>query len=66
VFLDVVLDDPSCVLRWEYRLGSTLFLVYSRAQAADRPGGGALDTASAVRAPATDVLLLKLSYWWGL
>lgn len=58
--------NASGVLRWEYRLGSTLFLVYSRAQAADRAGGGALDTASALRAPATDVILLKLSYWWGL
>ncbi len=58
--------NASCVLRWEYRLGSTLFLVYSRAQSADRAGSGALDTAGALRAPATDVLLLKLSYWWGL
>jgi hypothetical protein len=34
--------NVNVVLRWEYRLGSTLFL-----------------------APASDVFLVKLSYWWG-
>lgn len=58
--------NASCVLRWEYRLGSTLFLVYSRAQAGERDGGGALEAATALRAPASDVILLKLSAWWGL
>jgi hypothetical protein len=55
------------VFRWEYRLGSTLFLVYSRSQVPDL---------SSVMSPATlqpralgtrasaDVILLKLSYWW--
>ena len=57
------------VLRWEYRLGSTLFFVYTRAQspsvnlqAGER---GALDFGSVRRAPASDVFLVKLSYWWG-
>jgi hypothetical protein len=39
------------VLRWEWRLGSTAFLVYSRAQ--ERGGG-----------PAADAVLFKLSYFW--
>jgi hypothetical protein len=53
-------DDPdedgaslasTVVLRWEWRLGSTAFLVYSRAQ--ERGGG-----------PASDAVLFKFSYFW--
>jgi hypothetical protein len=55
------------VLRWEYRLGSALFLVYSRAQEPNvllAPGEMAnLNLTSVQRAPADDELLLKLSYW---
>ena len=40
--------DASAVLRWEWRLGSLLYVVYSRAQADDT----------------TQALLVKLSYWW--
>ncbi|MBI2898191.1 MAG: hypothetical protein HYY06_31870 [Deltaproteobacteria bacterium] len=67
-FLEGALN-ASAVLRWEWRLGSTLFLVYSRAQAPEVgfeegavPG---LDPRAVTRGPAADVLLLKLSYWWG-
>ena len=60
----------TAVLRWEYRLGSTLYLVYTRSQIP------ALDlnafTPPATLSPrafnhgaSTDVVLLKLSYWWG-
>jgi hypothetical protein len=55
------------VFRWEYRLGSTLFLVYSRSQAPEI--GGVVAPASlqpralGVRASA-DVILLKATYWW--
>jgi hypothetical protein len=61
--------NVNVVLRWEYKLGSTLFVVYQRAQT---PVGGsqyvrgadlAIDTIR--RSPATDVFLIKLSYWWG-
>jgi hypothetical protein len=55
------------VLRWEYRLGSTLFLVYSRSQV---PGlsnvfapASLQPSALGTRASA-DVILLKLNYWW--
>ncbi len=56
------------VLRWEYTLGSTLFLVYTRAQIPNidlLPGESAVLRASDVsRAPAEDVILLKLTYFW--
>ncbi len=62
--------NASVVLRWEYRLGSTLYLVYTRSQIP------ALDPSTfmppATLSPrafghgaTTDVILLKLSYWWG-
>jgi hypothetical protein len=61
--------DVNVVLRWEYSLGSTLFVVYTRSQqptAALLAGQtAALDLAGAFRGPAVDVFLVKLSYWWG-
>jgi hypothetical protein len=61
--------NVNLVFRWEYRLGSTLFFVYSRAQVPQLilPAGreGRIDFANLGRAPAADVLLLKLTYWWG-
>lgn len=60
------------VLRWEYRLGSTLFLVYSRSQAELGYPDGSFDPSP----PATlrpwrlgpgatdDTFLVKWSYWW--
>lgn len=58
----------NAVLRWEYRPGSTLFLVWQQ----QREGAQALadlnatrDVASAFRDPARNVFLLKLSYWLG-
>ena len=60
--------NVNVVLRWEYRLGSTLFLVYSRSQIPDvnLAMGQAADLrpAAVLRGSAVDVLLLKLSYWW--
>jgi hypothetical protein len=56
------------VLRWEYTLGSTLFLVYTRSQVpAVTLGAGeaaGLSVASVSRAPAADVVLVKLTYFW--
>jgi hypothetical protein len=55
------------VFRWEYRLGSTLFLVYSRSQVPDLSNvmapASLQPRALGTRASA-DVILLKLSYWW--
>jgi hypothetical protein len=61
--------NVNVVLRWEFRAGSLLYLVYTRAQAPEltlQPGEtGRLDLRSVRRGPAVDVVLLKLSYWWG-
>ncbi|WNG59955.1 carbohydrate binding family 9 domain-containing protein [Archangium gephyra] len=59
------------VLRWEYRLGSTLFLVYSRAQHEGPYPRGVTPPATLLPAnlfagPANDALLLKWSYWWSV
>ncbi|HVZ87786.1 MAG TPA: DUF5916 domain-containing protein [Polyangia bacterium] len=59
--------NASVVLRWEYRLGSTLYLVYTRSQI---PALSNLSTAAALspsafgHGGADDEILLKLSYWW--
>ena len=54
------------VMRWEYRLGSTLFLVYTRSQA--EPQGiepeASLAPQSLGSGTTTDTLLLKWTYWW--
>jgi hypothetical protein len=56
----------SAVLRWEFRPGSTLFLVYSRFQApALTPERDArLDLGALRNGPASDAIRLKLSYYW--
>jgi Domain of unknown function (DUF5916)/Carbohydrate family 9 binding domain-like len=61
--------NANLVLRWEYRLGSTLFLVYTHSQNNGQTpsfgdGAGFNFTRIAPR-PADDALLGKLSYWWG-
>jgi hypothetical protein len=61
--------NVNLVLRWEYRLGSTLFLVYTRAQnpalmpAAD--GSGFQVRPLWQGRASADFIMLKLSYWWG-
>ena len=59
----------NAVLRWEYRLGSTLYLVYSRAAA--EPGLGAgevpafgLRPVGLGRGPTTDTVLVKWTWYW--
>jgi hypothetical protein len=60
--------NVNVVLRWEYRLGSTLFLVYSRSQVPDvvvmAPDTATLSASALGRMPAVDTVLLKLSFWW--
>ncbi len=57
------------VLRWEYRLGSVLYAVYSRSQA-DAPlaagPASSLRPAALGAGPTTDTALVKWSYWWRL
>ena len=61
--------NANVVLRWEWRLGSLFYLVYQRAQVPNvslGPGEPAtLDLGSVGRAPAADVVIVKVSYWWG-
>lgn len=61
--------NVNLVFRWEWRLGSLLYLVYTRSQVPSvslLPGEiGTLDFGSVGRAPASDAIIAKLSYWWG-
>jgi hypothetical protein len=58
------------VLRWEYRLGSTLFVVYNHAsETAPVPGEPAPSTLAPVglsRGRSTHTFLIKWSYYWHL
>jgi hypothetical protein len=62
--------NVNLVLRWEYRLGSTLFFVYTRAQTPTLTVP-ALGSASFELSPvlhgraADDVIMVKLAYWLG-
>ena len=59
----------SAVLRWEYRPGSTLFLVWQQ-ERSDEVGIGRFDVLDDARdlfrAPARNVLLVKATYWLSL
>lgn len=61
--------NASLVLRWEYRLGSTLYVVYTHAQNDSRTPrfgeGVGFDFSRVAPRLAEDAWLLKLSYWWG-
>ena len=67
-FYDTFLN-VNVVLRWEYRLGSTLFAVYSRTQEGLPVREGVLPRKSLLpaelfRGPGTDAFMLKWSYYW--
>jgi len=56
------------VLRWEYRPGSALFVVWSQGRSlADNGGRLRLgpDLGDLLRAPGTNTLMVKASYWVG-
>jgi hypothetical protein len=56
----------NAVLRWEYRPGSTLFLVWSQSRNGfDRVGDFSFgrDVDQLLATPATNVLLIKMNYW---
>jgi len=58
--------QSNAVLRWEYRPGSTLFLVWTQGRDADgdrRPFALGRDTRRLFAEPPTNTLLVKLSYW---
>ena len=58
----------NAVLRWEYRPGSTLYLVWQRQQedAGTEPFSLGRDARGLLAAEARNVFLLKVSYWLGL
>jgi hypothetical protein len=62
--------NVNVILRWEFELGSTVFLVYTRSQFPNvllMPQEPATLTWHAVRrSPAADAVLLKVAYWFGL
>jgi hypothetical protein len=64
----VVQLNANALLRWEYRPGSTLFVVWSQGRNLDADaapfdiGGQARDL---FRAPPTNVVLVKVSHWLG-
>lgn len=67
-FYDVAFN-LNLVLRWEYRLGSTLFLVYTRSQQGLPTPDGVTPPATLLprrlfSGPSTDAVLLKWSYYW--
>jgi hypothetical protein len=68
-FHDVGLN-LNLVLRWEYRLGSTLYVVYSRGQqrfpvAADERPPHTLLPVGLLAGAANDALMVKWSWYWG-
>jgi hypothetical protein len=57
------------VFRWEYRPGSTLFLVWQRAQEQEGRLGNfdfGRDLDALVGAPSENVFMVKVNYWFGL
>ena len=61
------------VLRWEYSLGSTIYLVYARSQGLNIYDDGSgtpiphtLIPVDLGRAPASDSFLLKWSWYWSV
>lgn len=81
---DISFTDPNfnlkqlrsnAVLRWEYRPGSTLFVVWTQGRT-DRVGDGSFDLTrdfgrlfgiqNDYDVPASNVFLIKLSYWLGM
>lgn len=54
------------VLRWEWRLGSTLYFVWTQARSEETRMGDfdlSRDVGALFRAPADNVFLVKMSYW---
>ncbi len=59
----------NAVLRWEYRPGSTIFLVWQRQQAASSSVGNfdlGRDLDALFSAPADNVFMIKVNLWLGL
>ena len=58
----------NAVFRWELKPGSTFYAVWTRQQQDNRyPGDFSFgrDASAMFRAPADDVVLVKMAYWIG-
>jgi hypothetical protein len=58
----------NAVLRWEYRPGSTLFVVWQQQRSRELPFGDfdlTRDAPAVFRAPPDNVFVVKVSYWFG-
>ena len=58
----------NAVLRWEYRPGSTLFLVWQQQRSGSQPYGDfsfSRDAEAVFEARPDNIFLLKVSYWFG-
>jgi hypothetical protein len=58
----------NAVLRWEYRPGSTLFLVWQQQRAGNQPFGDfdlSRDTGAIFQQRADNIFVIKASYWFG-
>jgi len=56
----------NAVLRWEWRPGSTLYLVWQQDRHAQEPVGTRVnvgDMFSSLTKPGTNVVLIKMSFW---
>jgi hypothetical protein len=57
------------VFRWEFRPGSSLFVVWTQQRSDQLPSGEfefGRDASRVFSAPADDVVLVKMSYWFGM
>jgi hypothetical protein len=60
--------NSNLVLRWEYRLGSTLFVVWSQNRGGSTDDGSFSlwrDVGDLYRLPSTNSFIVKMSYWLG-
>jgi hypothetical protein len=58
--------QSNVVLRWEWRPGSTMYVVWQQSRDAEDPFGSRVDIADvfrSVRAPGTNIFLIKTSFW---
>ena len=59
----------NAVLRWEYRPGSTVYLVWTRSTSSELTRGTIdfeEDARAVFRGPAENIFLVKFNYWFGL
>jgi hypothetical protein len=58
----------NAVFRWEFRPGSSLFVVWTQQRRSQLPSGAfdfSADISRVYTSPADDVVLVKVSYWFG-